>query len=491
AAEKAAAEKAAADKAAAEKAAAEKAAAEKAAAEKAAAQPAAPAPAPAEAPQPTAEPAPAQPAPAADAAPKTASIASALFFSASRALLKNAAFGALVVDGETAAPAEQAETAPEAAPEPAAKPVDAPENAVATDVPGVYVVLNEDGVATIYSSDEEALDEFQRRLTAVVDAMKTPAQTEPVATQAVEPAQTAAPEAPADEEAAAQLDEPTVPNAFSHLSYMTPENREKARERVLMESRNYTVYRVKNVGVQQILPRLQTWMADRAQNASPYYYYQSSGVSITNMQQSVPLSFQPDVALNTITVYGSKADRDVAGAMIVHLDTVELFPQEITKPHKIKVANTSPTRMAQQVLNAFSRKFQTTLMPGNQSPRIYPNVTTGNLEVYAPENLALEIEEYVKEVDREILEESVRKVRVVELKSMNSTVLTQYLQNLSSRQTTATMLSTPYVPSTTTPFMPQMTRGMGMTPRFYGGMGGYGGYPGMGGMGGYPRNRGF
>ncbi|MBQ5790438.1 MAG: hypothetical protein IIW01_09125, partial [Thermoguttaceae bacterium] len=242
------------------------------------------------------------------------------------------------------------------------------------------------------------------------------------------------------------------------------------------------------------------------QNASPYYYYQSSGISITNMQQSVPLSFQPDVALNTITVYGSKADRDVAGAMLVHLDSVDLFPQEITKPHKIKVANTSPQRMAQQVLNAFSRKFQTTLMPGNQSPRIYPNLATGNLEVYAPENLALEIEEYVKEVDREILEENIRKVRVVELKTMNSTVLTQYLQSLRSSQPAATMLSTPYV-GATTPFMPQMNRGMGMTPRFYGGgmggyggmgayprTGGYGGYPGAGGMGGmgtYPRNRGF
>ncbi|MBR4833801.1 MAG: hypothetical protein IKU86_05640 [Thermoguttaceae bacterium] len=374
---------------------------------------------------------------------------------------------------------------PPAAPAaPTAKPAAAPENAVATDVPGVYVVLNENGVATLYSSDEAALDEFQRRLTAVVDEMKTTAEAE---TPAVET------------EATDETDDPSAPLSLGYLSYMTPENREKARERVLMESRNYTVYRVENVGVPQILPRLQTYMADRGQNASPYYYYQSSGVSVTNMTPSVPLSFQSDVALNTITVYGSKADRDAAGAMIVLLDSTDLFPIPITKPHKIKVANTSPSRMAQQVLNAFSRKFQTTLMAGNQSPRLYPNLATGNLEVYAPENLAKEIEEYVKEVDREILEENVRKVRVVELKSMNSTVLTQYLQNLRSAQTAATMLSTPYVPPTATPFAPQMNRGMGMTPRYggmggYGGyprMGGYGGYPGMGGYGGYPRTRGF
>ncbi|MBR2004973.1 MAG: hypothetical protein IJ991_12440, partial [Thermoguttaceae bacterium] len=349
------------------------------------------------------------------------------------------------------------------------------------------------------------------RLTAVVDEMKTTAQTETAPAQPVEtPADAtenvdAAPVAAVEEQAeevAPAIDDPSNPSSLGYLSYMTPENRAQARERVLMESRNYTVYRVENVGVQQLLPRLQSYMADRVQNASPYYYYQSTGVSITNMQQSVQLSFQPDAALNTIAVYGSKADRDVAGALIVHLDSVDLFPQPITKPHKIKVANTSPTRMAQQVLNAFSRKFQTTLMPGNQSPRIFPNVTTGNLEVYAPENLAKEIEEYVKEVDREILEENIRKVRVVELKSMNSTVLTQYLQNLRSRQTAATMLSTPYVGSTT-PFMPRQNFGRGAMGRYpamggyggYGGypgtMGGYGGYPGAGGAGVYPRNRGF
>ena len=97
---------------------------------------------------------------------------------------------------------------------------------------------------------------------------------------------------------------------------------------------------------------------------------------------------------------------------------------------------------------------------------------------------------------------NIRKVRVVELKSMNSTMLTQYLQNLRSRQTAATMLSTPYVGSTT-PMAPRQNFGRGAMGRYpamggyggYGGypgpMGGYGGYPGAGGAGVYPRTRGF
>ena len=139
--------------------------------------------------------------------------------------------------------------------------------------------------------------------------------------------------------------------------------------------------------------------------------------------------------------------------MLVLLDDVDLFPQPITKPYKIKVENTSPSRMAQQVMNAFSRKFQTTLLPGNLSPRISPNPTSGCLEVYAPEELAKEIEEYVKEVDKEILEESVRKVRVVKLETINSKVLMQYLNDLRQQQTQNAILSTPYIGGFT-PFVP-------------------------------------
>ena len=256
---------------------------------------------------------------------------------------------------------------------------------------------------------------------------------------------------------------PFDPNAY--LSYMTEENLAKAKERVLMDSRNYTVYRVENVGVAQIVPLLQTYLADRInRRAMDSYgyggYYSGSGINVRTIGTGTQLTFQPDAALNTLMVYGTRADREAVGAMLVILDNVDLFPQPITKPYKIKVENTSPTRMAQQVLSAFSRKFQTTLLPGNLSPRIMPNMATNTLEVYAPEALAKEIEEYVKEVDKDILEETVRKVRVVELKSINSKVLAQYLANLRMPTTAPQMYSTPYIGSMSPMMNPQ--RGYGM-----------------------------
>lgn len=391
-------------------------------------------------------------------------------------LFKHAFAGALVLDAAPQEPTEPAPAPAEPVPAPVAAepaPVPATENTSAEvktvalpQAPGVYVVVNPDGSLLLSSSDEAALEEFQRKLSEAVDAMKTD-ETRAVA----EPAQEAEEleEATAEEGAEEADDEDDVsgmpfdPNAY--LSYMTEENLAKAKERVLMDSRNYTVYRVENVGVVQIVPLLQTYLADRInRRAMDSYgyggYYSGSGINVRTIGTGTQLTFQPDAALNTLMVYGTRADREAVGAMLVILDNVDLFPQPITKPYKIKVENTSPTRMAQQVLSAFSRKFQTTLLPGNLSPRIMPNMATNTLEVYAPEALAKEIEEYVKEVDKDILEETVRKVRVVELKSINSKVLAQYLANLRMPTTAPQMYSTPYIGSMSPMMNPQ--RGYGM-----------------------------
>ncbi len=482
------------------------------------------APAPA---TPATEPAASEPAEAAPApAPsKVASALSSVFFSLDRALLSNLAFGAMVAvapveDADASANAEAVEAEPAApvvpvtenATEPAAQVEAAPATEGSTVVeipqaPGVYVVVNPDGSLLLSSSDEAALEEFQRQLLDAANA------------EQASDAQTAAPEVAtsADAEDVANEDEeeantPFDPNGY--LSYMTPENIAKAKERVLMESRNYTVYRVENVGVSQIVPRLQTYLADRINRRSNQYggYYSTSGINVQTIGTGTQLTFQPDTSLNTLMVYGTKADRDAVGAMLVVLDDVDLFPQPITKPYKIKVQNTSPTRMAQQVLSAFSRKFQTTLLPGNLTPRIMPNMTTNTLEVYAPEALAKEIEEYVQEMDAEILEESVRKVRVVELQSINSKVLAQYLQNLRTQQVAQQTFSAPYIGNTSPMMNPMMTNpmmnaanrqrnnmmmgGMGMPGMGMGGMnmGGMnmGGMPGgAAANGGTARNRGF
>ena len=405
-------------------------------------------PAPEPEPAPVAEPAPTpepQAEPAAESAPEEPKkdslaqsdltrLAKSLFFVANRSILRTLAVDVLVLDDEpTKSPVEQSETTA------------IPENASQV-APGVYVVKNPDGSLLVSSSDKDALEAFQQKLAEAAEGVKSAAQE----TSGGEPQEPAA-----SDDAQADSSEPlrdySNPDSAKYLSYMTEENLAKAKERVLLESRDYTVFRIENVGVSQLQPRLQTFLADRInrnqnRNSSYLYdYYGTSGINVSTFNTATPLSFQPDVALNTLTVYGSRADREAVGAMIVLLDDPDLFPQPITKPYKIKVENTSTTKMAQQVLSAFSRKFQTTLMPGNLSPRIAPNPTTNCLEVYAPESLAKEIEEYVKEVDKDILDESVRKVRVIELKSVNSKVLAAYMQSLRSQQTPIQPLTAPYL----------------------------------------------
>ena len=413
-------------------------------------------------------------------------------------------FGGVVVYDAPEEPAPAPAVEPQAPATPVAEPVaeeaptpqaDQPAKPVEVAVPqapGVYVVVNPDGSLMLSSSDEAALEEFQRRLASVVDEMKTQSQASanatPEAAPEAEPTQNAV-SGDAESDAATNVDL-SNPDSPKYLSYMTEENLAKARERVLLESRQYTVYKIENVGVSQIVPRLQTYMADRLNqnNQRGYgryggyggfgydydlydYYGGGTGITLRTMSNPTPLAFQPDVSLNTLMVYGTKADRDAVGAMIVLLDDVDLFPQPITKPYKIKVENTSTTRMAQQVLNAFQRKFQTTLMPGNLTPRISPNPSTNTIEVYAPEQLAQEIEEYVKEVDKEILEESVRKVRVIPLTTMNSQVLATYLANLRTQQNmNNAMLSAPYIGGGGMGMMGMYPQ-PGMNARFYGGAG--------------------
>ncbi len=365
---------------------------------------------------------------------------------------------------EDSAPSEAPVADPTSADEEPEPPADEPvasadQEDAAPASAGIYIVKNPDGTLLVSSNDPAALEEFQKKLAEAVESMAL----EHVDT-GLSDTSDASSESPTIPESGAADDETTDdsdnsftdPTSRNFLSYMTPENIAEARKRVLLESRTYTVYKVENVGVSQIVPQLQMYLGDRINRQGqsrfggygydPYGGYgYGTGVNILSINQPQPVSFQPNVANNTLMVYGPKGDREAVGAMLVVLDDVELFPQPITKPYKIKIVNTSPNRMAQQVLSAFSRKFQTTLMPGNLTPRITPNPATNSLEVYAPDALAKEIEEYVQEVDKEILEESIRKVRVIELQSINSNVLARYLMNLGPQQTPLQNFSMPYI----------------------------------------------
>ena len=298
----------------------------------------------------------------------------------------------------------------------------------------VYVVFNSDHSVSITSSDTAALDEFQARLLAILEQAQR--------------------EGAADffDGAPAESRTPSSEKTSKNLRALTRQHRKAAEEHLVMEDRDYSVYKVENVSVDQMISRLRVYMADKlAARPAPPATTSRNGVTVKPISSGARLSFQPDNVMNTIMVKGKKADREEAGAMIALLDKAELFPQPITKPVKIPVRNTSVTKMAQQVLNVFQLKFMTVKLPGGLSPRILPNVDTNVLEIFAPKELADEIAQYVKETDEEILEDKTSQVKIIPLEEVNAVVFQKYIDNLKGPQSNYILVS-PYT------INPQYTR---------------------------------
>ena len=304
----------------------------------------------------------------------------------------------------------------------------------ANSADAVYVIFNDDHSLTITSSDTAALDEFQTRLLAILGETQR------------EDAVDFFDGSPAENRTDA------APRETKNLRALTRRHRKAAEERLVMEDRDYSVYKVENVSVDQMIARLRVYMADKltARPAAPATTGRG-GVTVKPVSSGPRLSFQPDNVMNTIMVKGKKADRDEAGAMIALLDKAELFPQPITKPVKIPVYNTSVTKMAQQVLNVFQLKFMSMKLPGGLSPRILPNADTNVLEVFAPKELAEEIAQYVKETDEEILEDKTSQVKIIPLEEVNAVVFQKYIDNLKGPQSNYILVS-PYT------INPQYTR---------------------------------
>ena len=298
----------------------------------------------------------------------------------------------------------------------------------------VYVIFNDDHSLTITSSDTAALDEFESRLLAILDEAQE------------EGAVDFFNGSPADRRTSSASRE------TKNLRALTRQHRKEAENHLVMEDRDYSVYKVENVSVEQMIARLRIYMADKlTPRPTAPATTNRNGVTVKPISSGARLSFQPDNVMNTIMVKGKKADRDEAGAMIALLDRAELFPQPITKPVKIPVRNTSVTKMAQQVLNVFQLKFMSIKLPGGLSPRILPNVDTNVLEVFAPKELAEEIAQYVRETDEEILEDKTSQVKIIPLEEVNAVVFQKYIDNLKGPQSNYILVS-PYT------INPQYTR---------------------------------
>ncbi|MDO5581733.1 MAG: hypothetical protein Q4G69_11440 [Planctomycetia bacterium] len=390
--------------------------------------PAAPAPAPAPAAKPTA-PAPAQPIAQPATAPANPNPAPAPVKKEEKAPAKGAnsfpipvpflirSLNSVLFYSEPEKPGSEA-AIPASTPKdpaPAANPAASAESKSAVKDPAadVFIVVNADGSLTLTSNDQGALEDLERLFA----------------------------ESGAAVEQSPDQGENSSPFAGKNLDAMLKESQADVSKKLVMEGRDFSIYKVEKVSVSQILPQIRSYLYDRIYPnralLTSTAAARQKGIRFGTIGSGPRITFLPDYTMNTIMVNGSKSDRELAGAMIVLLDKPELFPQAITKPYKIKVRNAPVGRMAQQVLVAFQRKLMSTRLPGDQLPRISPNPTTGMLEIYAPEELAKEIEAYVKEMDEEIVNDPVQKVHVIELKNINSSVLQKYITNLRQMSTPA------------------------------------------------------
>ncbi|MBQ3387893.1 MAG: hypothetical protein IJG60_01615 [Thermoguttaceae bacterium] len=301
----------------------------------------------------------------------------------------------------------------------------------------IYAVLNPDHSVTLTSNDVSALDDFESRLLTVLEQCRRNSAGADEVDFFDRP--------PADFETRSE-------KATKNIRALARQHRHAAQDKLVMEDRDYAVYKVENVSVDQMIARLRVYMSDKlTAKAAPQPVSGRNGVTVTPLSTGPRLRLQPDNEMNTIMVIGKKSDRDEAGAMIALLDKAELFPQPITKPVKIPVRNTSVVKMAQQVLNVFQLKFRSTRLPGGLTPRILPNTDANVLEVFAPKELAEEIAQYVKETDEEILEDKTSQVKIVPLEEINAMVFQKYIDNLKGPQSNYILVS-PYT------INPQYTR---------------------------------
>ena len=183
----------------------------------------------------------------------------------------------------------------------------------------------------------------------------------------------------------------------------------RLNSRIVFEGRDYTIYSVRNISANVIYQRLQIVLRDKIQRGQT----QQSGAANT---AGIPFQITPDIAANTIMVRGSRVDRQEVAKLIALFDVSELPGERIVqKPITVPIENTEANRVFNEVQKVYGVKMAMTQLPGGVQPRIVVNSTTNSLEIFAPEPLATELAEYIKEVDNRAQEEPGRKLHVIQM----------------------------------------------------------------------------
>ena len=205
---------------------------------------------------------------------------------------------------------------------------------------------------------------------------------------------------------------------------------------IVFEGRDYTIYSVRNISAAVVNQRLQIVLRDKIQRG----LMQQPGAAGT---VGLPLQITVDIAANTIMVRGSRVDRQEAANLIALFDVSELPGERIVqKPITVPIENTEANRVYNEVMKVYGTKMRMTQLPGGMTPQIIVNATTNSLEVFAPEPLATELAEYIKEVDAKAQEEPGRKLHVIQT-GVKASVIQQAILQM-ERQMRMQMQPYPY-----------------------------------------------
>jgi malonyl CoA-acyl carrier protein transacylase len=182
----------------------------------------------------------------------------------------------------------------------------------------------------------------------------------------------------------------------------------RINSRIVIEGQDYTIYTVRNISANVVYQRLQIALQNKILRGQ----MQQSGAANTIR---IPLQITVDIVANTIMVRGSRVDRQEVAKLIALFDVSELPGERIVqKPITVPIENTEANRVFNEVQKVYGVKMMMTQLPGGVQPRIVVNSTTNSLEVFAPEPLATELAEYIKEVDNKAQEEPGRKLHVIQ-----------------------------------------------------------------------------
>ena len=263
----------------------------------------------------------------------------------------------------------------------------------------VYLMVNDDGTISVVSNDTAALDRLALAL------------------------------AEGNPQIAAEGGQTTTGNAarFNRVKY---------------EDREYTEYEIRNLAPSVLALRLQMRLPARFPNRSAanmysrrgqggfggfggYGGYGDYGGYASSARPPMP-TLLPQDELNSLIVRGTKRDRVIVAEMIDELDV----PDPIYMPEHVYVKNTDPLKVFQELMTVYGRVIGMTRLPNGLKPTVTVDRLTDAIVIQGPDELVQTLKQYIEETDKRLAEQPSKRIHVVPLEKVNSTMVNMAIQQL-------------------------------------------------------------